>query len=159
MQWFSSFVFILSRSRGVTIDGVEIVEWIYWPLVCTTRSYSLQITGTYRLVTTVYYIIHQPFPGNGFCRGRFFSFLHSGLLVTAARAEFKPTDNSNNCFPGWRPFHTNLLVFTSQADSQVITDNWQLNSFTHQPASSRHFTQLNCWQLSTSTPELYWPCL
>jgi hypothetical protein len=39
-----------------------------------------------------------------------------------------------NFIPGWRPFHTNLLVFSSQAD-------FQLNSLTHQPAASRHFAQ------------------
>jgi hypothetical protein len=26
--------------RGVTIDGVWIGEWIYWPLIHTTRNYK-----------------------------------------------------------------------------------------------------------------------
>jgi hypothetical protein len=47
---------------------------------------------------------------------------------------------TTNWVPGWRPFHTNLLVFSSQTDLQ-------LNSLTHQPPTSRHFTQVNCWQL------------
>jgi hypothetical protein len=50
------------------------------------------------------------------------------------------TDNSTNWVPGLRPFHTSLLVFSSQA-------GLQLNSLTHQPAASRHFTQLSWWQL------------
>jgi hypothetical protein len=33
--------------------------------------------------------------------------------------------STNNCLPGWRPFHTNLLVFSSQADSQLTTTTWQ----------------------------------
>jgi hypothetical protein len=44
-------------------------------------------------------------------RERFFSSPHSGHLVTAARAELLSTDNSTNWFPGWRPFHANLLVY------------------------------------------------
>jgi hypothetical protein len=36
------------------------------------------------------------------------------------------------------------LLFTGW----LSTDNWRLNSLTYQPATSRHFTQLNCWQLT-----------
>jgi hypothetical protein len=36
----------------VTVDGVLIGEWIYWPLVYTTWNYTLQITDT------VYYSPH-----------------------------------------------------------------------------------------------------
>jgi hypothetical protein len=43
------------------------------------------------------------------------------------------TDNSINWVPGWQPFHTNLLVFPSQAD-------FQLNSLTNQLL---HVTSLN----------------
>jgi hypothetical protein len=43
--------------------------------------------------------------------------------------------------------HQPLLVFSSQADFQL---NWQLNPLTHQPATSRHFTLLNFWQLLTT---------
>jgi hypothetical protein len=127
------------RFRCVTIDGVRICEWIYWPLVYTIRNYTSQITDTRTLVSSIYHNFNCPFPGNGFYRGRFFSFPHSGPLFTASRAELSPTDNSINWVPGWRPFHTILQVFSSQADSQ-------LNSLTHEPATSRHFTQLNCWQ-------------
>jgi hypothetical protein len=52
-----------------------------------TRNYTLQITDTHRLVSSVYYSLHSPFPGNGFYRGRFFSYTRLGPPVTAARAE------------------------------------------------------------------------
>jgi hypothetical protein len=71
--------------------------------------------------------------------------------------ELRSTCHSNPCrtvvswqlnwFPGWRSFHTNLLVFSSQADFQVTTDN---RTLTHQPSTSRHFTQLNCWQMTAA---------
>jgi hypothetical protein len=48
--------------------------------------------------------------------------------------------------PGWRPFHNNLL-FCLQADFRLIAVNLTLS---HQPATSRHFTQLNCWQLNAA---------
>jgi hypothetical protein len=37
-------------------------------------------------------------------------------LFSASLAELDSTD----WVPGWRPFHTNLLVFSSQADFQLI---------------------------------------
>jgi hypothetical protein len=63
------------------------MDWIYWPLLYTTRNYSWQITDTHRLVPLVCYSLHNLFPGNGFCGGRFFSFPCSGPLVIAACAE------------------------------------------------------------------------
>jgi hypothetical protein len=39
------------------------------------------------------------------------------------------TDISTSWVPGWRSFHTDLVVFSSHAD-------FQLNSLTHQPATS-----------------------
>jgi hypothetical protein len=66
------------------------------------------------------------------------------LPTPRSRTEFLSTDNSTNWVPGWWPFRTNLLVFSSQADFQLTTE------LTHQPATSRHFTQLKCWQLLTN---------
>jgi hypothetical protein len=37
----------------------------------TTRDYSLQLTVTHRLVSSVYYGLHYPLPGNGFQRRTF----------------------------------------------------------------------------------------
>jgi hypothetical protein len=53
------------------------------------------------------------------------------------------TGNWANRVPGWLPFCTNFLVFSSQV-------NWQLTFLSHRPAYSRHFTQLNCWQHSAA---------
>jgi hypothetical protein len=41
-----------------TTDGVWIGEWIYLPLIYTTRNYILEITDTHRLVSSVYYSLH-----------------------------------------------------------------------------------------------------
>jgi hypothetical protein len=46
---------------------------------------------------------------------------------------------------------------TSSSSLHRLISNWQLNSVTHQPATSLHFTQLNCWRLTTWV--LDWPCL
>jgi hypothetical protein len=91
-------------------------------------------------VSSVYYSLSQPFPGNGFYQRRFFSFPHSGPLVTAAHAELSSTDNSTNWVPGWQPFHTNLLVFSSQADFELTTDNWTVSPTSY--FMSLHSTEL-----------------
>jgi hypothetical protein len=49
-----SLMSILSRI-GVTVDGVWIGEWIYWPLIHTTRNYK-----HYKLIYTLYKLLeHQ----------------------------------------------------------------------------------------------------
>jgi hypothetical protein len=96
-------------------------------------------------VFSFYYSLHLPFPGNGFYRGRFFIFPRLGSLVTAACAELLSTDSSTNLVLGWRPYHTNLLVFSSQADFQQTTDNWNLS---HTPTS--YFTSLHSTELLTT---------
>jgi hypothetical protein len=40
------------------IDGLGTGYLIYWPLVYTTRNYTLQITDTHRLQSSVYYGLH-----------------------------------------------------------------------------------------------------
>jgi hypothetical protein len=40
---------------------------------------------------------------------------------------------------------------TSYSSLHRLIFNWQLNSLTHQPATSSHFTQLNCWELFPTT--------
>jgi hypothetical protein len=51
---------------------------------------------------------------------------------------------STHWVPGWRPFHTELLAFSSRAEFQLTTENWIL-SLTSQLL---HFTQLNCTEPS-----------
>jgi hypothetical protein len=50
------------------------------------------------------------------------------------------------------------VAFSHQPPSLLFTgwlptDSWQLNSLTHQLATWRHFTQLNCWQLTVAESE------
>jgi hypothetical protein len=71
----------LSRD-WVTVDGVWIGNSIYWPLIHTARDYTLQITIT----------VFTALLGNGFQQ---WTFLCSRAHVLA----------------GWRPPHTNLLLF------------------------------------------------
>jgi hypothetical protein len=58
-------------------------------------------------------------------------------LLYTARFKCQP---STMWVPGWRPYHTNLPVFSSQADFQLTTEH------SHSPTNyftSLHFTQLN----------------
>jgi hypothetical protein len=48
-------------------------------------------------------------------------------LVAAVCTELLSTVDSTNWVPGWRSFHTNLLVFSSQANFQLTTDSWTLS--------------------------------
>jgi hypothetical protein len=106
---------IVAHLGCVTIDRVRTGEWIYWPLVYTTRNYNLQFTDTHILVSSVNITVFTSrFPATA--SRRRFSFQRSGPLVTAARTELLSNDNSTNRVLGWRPIHTNLLVFSLQAD-------------------------------------------
>jgi hypothetical protein len=96
----------------VTVDGIWNRYWIYWQLAYITLNFC------------VFYSLSVATASN---RGRFFSFPSSGHLVSVGRAEHLSTDNSTDWVPGWRPFHTTHLVFSSQADLQVTTDNWTLS--------------------------------
>jgi hypothetical protein len=50
--------------------------------------------------------------------------------------------NSTNSFPSWRPFHTNALVFSSQADFQLTTE------LSH--SSDSYYTSLHSNELLTT---------
>jgi hypothetical protein len=94
------------------------MTWIYWPLVYTTRNYNLQVTDTQ---TNVLSLLQFPLSVS------WQRILPRKILqVIALRCPCKilSADNSTNWVSGWRPFHTNLLVFLSQADFQLTTDNW-----------------------------------
>jgi hypothetical protein len=82
--------FILSCDC-VTIDGVWIGNWIYWPLVHTTRYYTSQITVTHRPVFSA--TIFTALLDTGF---QLCTFLCSWAHVLA----------------GWQPSRTNLLSFS-----------------------------------------------
>jgi hypothetical protein len=125
--------------RSVTIDGVWIGYWIYWPL--NIHHSELHFTHHWHTQTSVLSLLQSP-PAVSWQRlyqWRFFSFPCSGPLFTAACAELLSIDSSTNWVPGWRPFHINLLVFCSQAD-------FQLNSLINQLL---HVTSLN-WNADNS---------
>jgi hypothetical protein len=112
---------------GVTIDEVWIGEWVYWPLG-TINNYSaianlqrLQISITPSKLFSSLPCLHQSSPGSFFQQCIFFSFTPSGSIFTASQAE--PNSQQINWIPGWRPFHTNFLVFSSQVDFHLTT-NW-----------------------------------
>jgi hypothetical protein len=81
--------FILSGDR-VTVEGVWIGNRIYCTLKHTTRDYTLQITVTHRLVFSV--TVFTALLDNGFQQWTFLCFRAHVLA-------------------GWRPSHTNLLLF------------------------------------------------
>jgi hypothetical protein len=72
-QWIQNFSF-LTYCHNL---GVWIGYWIYWPLVHTTRNYTLQNTDTHRLVSSVT-VSTSCFLATDLTRWRFFSFPHSG---------------------------------------------------------------------------------
>jgi hypothetical protein len=51
------------------------------------------------------------------------------LQLPALRSSYhsRPCRTLPNWVPGWRPFHSNLLVLPSQVDFQLTTDNWTLS--------------------------------
>jgi hypothetical protein len=57
-------LFLILSCVGVTTDAVWIGNWIYWTLVPTTYEYTLQITVTYKLMSTV--MSSLPLFGSGF---------------------------------------------------------------------------------------------
>jgi hypothetical protein len=95
----------------VTIDRVWTGDSIYWWLIHDSKLHAITVPP---LISTIQKspqhplsgfpacCLHQPFPGNSFQQWRFFSFTHSGPLLTASRTELKYTN--------WAP---NLLVITS----------------------------------------------
>jgi hypothetical protein len=110
---------------------------------------QLHYTGHWHTQTSVPSLLQSPL-AIYLTQWSFFSFPRWGPLIAAARAQLLPIDNSTNCNRGWRPFHTNLLVFSSQADFQLTTDNWNL-SLTNQLL---HATSLK--GISDTWPQLDW---
>jgi hypothetical protein len=71
------------------------------------------------------------------------------VLLSQTPVQNSSTGNSTNCFPGWWLFHTNLQVFSSQADFQLTTNYWT-HSLTNQLL---HVTSLN-WTADSSNQQL-----
>jgi hypothetical protein len=128
----------------MNIDMVWIGYLIYWPLVYTTRNYTLQITDTDQCPQSIT-VSTRRFLAKASTEG------DSSPPRTQDLLSQPPVQNSCQLTTHLTGFqdggHFTLLVFTLQEDIQLT---WQRNSFTNQPATSRHFTQLNCWQLLTT---------
>jgi hypothetical protein len=115
--------------------------WMDLLTICIHHS-ELHFTVHWHTQTSVLSLVQSPLAVSGqrLYRARFFIFPRSGFLVTATHAELLSTDNSTNWVPGKRPFHTNLLVFSSHVHFQL---NGTPAELTHQPATSLHFTSLH----------------
>jgi hypothetical protein len=119
----------------LTIDKVWIGYWIYWPLVYTTQNYTLQITYTHRLVSSVCYRLHQLFPGNSFCHG------DSSASWTQVFLSQPPVQNSCQLTTQLTgPQTGGHFTPTSYPFLHKLTFNWQLKSLTHHLL---HVTSLN----------------
>jgi hypothetical protein len=98
------------------------IDHLFTPLGTTRKYNAIRNLNTLQIITAPAksfpsLLCHQPFPGNGFKQWRFFSFTRLGSVFTASRAEL-------NCqLPGWRPLHTNFLVFSSQPNFKLISGN------------------------------------
>jgi hypothetical protein len=110
--------------RCLTMDGAWFGEWIYSQLTYNTRNYTLQTTDTHRLVCSLYYTPTSRFLATVSTEGDFSVSRTQVFLSEPPVQNSLSTDNSTNRVPGWLPFHTNLLVFSSQTDFQLPTNNW-----------------------------------
>jgi hypothetical protein len=95
-------------------------------------------------VSSVYYNPHLPFPGNRFNKVEILQLPTHRSSFHRARAELLSTGNSTNWIQAGGHFTpTPSLLFTGWLATE-------LNSLTHQPAASRHFTQLTAFRLLSS---------
>jgi hypothetical protein len=116
-------------------------DWLLDLLTTCIHQSELHFTNHWHTQTSVLSQLQSPLAVSWqqlLTQWRFFSFLRSGSLVTATHLELLSTVNWTNWGPGWWSFHTNLLIFSSQADFQLTTVNWIL-SLTIQ---LRHSTEL-----------------
>jgi hypothetical protein len=141
----------MSQFRGVTIDGVLNGYWIYWQ-TCTHLP-ELKVITSPLLISTLYKSQQYPLSLFLVCcvfNSRFLATISNNVNSSAPRAHIATV--------GWISRNWNLstvntttniapsfLILTCRArlNCQPSTDNWQLNSLTHQPTTSLHFTQIN----------------
>jgi hypothetical protein len=67
------FILLYCHDLKWLLDGVWIVEYIYWPLTGLTRNNyntiaisTLYTSLLHAIASSVYYSLHHPFPGNEF---------------------------------------------------------------------------------------------
>jgi predicted heme/steroid binding protein len=131
----SKYIVLYCHVYEVTIDGVWIGDSSYCTLWYTSRDYILQVTVTHTLVFTV--TSSLPLLGSGFLRRTFpclwapetspasdISFSHQWL--TAAEPHSLTNQLIHWLTSGWRPSHTNLLLFLlpSQDSRPFSNGSW-----------------------------------
>jgi hypothetical protein len=114
-----------------------LVSWLDLSHTYTTHYYTSQITTWHAISSQSITVITSR------CLIMGVNNDYSSASVLKFHTELLSTVNSQlNRVPGWQPLHTDLLVFSLHADLELNCPvNWTV---THQPATSCHFTQLNC---------------
>jgi hypothetical protein len=106
-------------------DNRQGMDWISYLLITFIHHWELHFTVHWHTQTSVLSITVSTnrFLAMASTEGDSSASCAQVLFVTAAHAQLLSTDNSANWVPCWQPFHTTLLVFSSQPD-------FQLNSLT-----------------------------
>jgi hypothetical protein len=144
---------IFSLFVCVTIDRVWIGELDL--LTTYTHHSELQVITALSLISTLYTSLYaKSFPAcsvsNSHSLATTSNSGHSSASCPQALLSQPPVRNScqlsTNWVPGWRPFHTNLIFFSSHVDFQL---NWQLvTELSHSPTT--YFTSLHSTELLTN---------
>jgi hypothetical protein len=117
------------------------MDWIPGLLSTCLHHSELQVTTVSLLISTIHRSPHHPLsifqpavssravPWQQFLTEEDFlaSCPHVILSQSIAQNSSQPTFQLTG-FQNWRPFHSTLLVFPSQADFQVTTDNWTVSA-------------------------------
>jgi hypothetical protein len=110
---------------------------VYRQLICLGDKHLPSHTDSCPLSTTV---STSRFLGKASTEGDSSASRTQVLLPQTPVQNSLSTNNLTNWVPGWRPFHVNLLVFSSQADF-----NWQLKSL----SLTSYFTSLHSTEMLT----------
>jgi hypothetical protein len=92
----------------------------------TTNNYTA-IANSHSLPFISLLYLHRLSPGNGFQRRSFLSF--HGHILTSRRLSYNSLIAPTDQFPGWRPSHTNLLLFSLPSQDSRNRNRSPLYSF------------------------------
>jgi hypothetical protein len=121
------------------------MDWILDLLTTSVDCSELHFTDHWQTQTSVLSLLKvstSRFLATAYTERNFSAFRAQVPVSQPPVQNSLSTDNSStcNCVPGWRPFHTNLLVFSSLADFRLTTDNWTVSPPTC--FTSLHSTEL-----------------
>jgi hypothetical protein len=154
-------LFLSNQFNIVTILGCDYrrgVDWILDLLTTFIHLSELHFTDHWHTRTSVLRLLQFPLVvfWQRLLPREIFQFPALRSVFTAARAELLSTDNSTNMVAGLRPLRTNLIVFSSQRDFQLTTDNFNsgtrltlLISFRHEPHREHRF---HCYSVTIPRP-------